>query len=147
MKLVDANLFLFAWNPSAPESSRAAAWLEAAFWADEPVATSWTTVLAFLRLSTSKIFPKPLTAREATAIVDSWFTEGGLQIVDPTERHWTLVRDFIERTGARGNLVSDVHLAALAVEHGATLCTDDQDFRKFLGVKLELPLRTPLTAR
>lgn len=141
MKLVDANIFLFAYNPSAPESAKAAAWLEGALWTDEPVATSWTTLLAFLRLTTSKVFPRPLTPREATAIVDGWLTESGLQLVDPTDRHWPLVRDFVEQTGARGNLVSDVHLAALAVEHGATLVTDDVDFRKFAGLRLEFPLR------
>lgn len=141
MKLVDANIFLFAWNTSAPESRAAADWLERALWSDEPVATSWTTVLAFLRLSTSKVFPSPMTTREATAVVESWLTEGGLQIVEPTERHWEVLRTLLVDSGARGNLVSDVHLAALALEHRATLCTDDGDFRKFPGLKVELPLR------
>jgi toxin-antitoxin system PIN domain toxin len=141
VKVVDANLFLFAWNTSAPESARAAAWLEQAFWSGEPVATSWTTVLAFLRLTTSKVFPAPLTTREAAAVVDSWLTEAGLQILEPTDQHWTVMKDLLDQTGARGNLVSDVHLAALALEHRATLCTDDLDFKKFPGLKVELPLR------
>jgi uncharacterized protein len=141
VKLVDANLFLFAWNTSAPESTAAAKWLEEALWDEEPVATSWTTVLAFLRLATSKVFPAPMTTREATAVVESWFSEGGLTILEPTEEHWRVMRELLDASGARGNLVADVHLAALAIEHGATLCTDDLDFRRFAGLKVELPLR------
>ena len=141
MKLVDANLLLFAYNAAAPEFKRASVWLEDAFWVEETVATSWTNVLAFLRLSTSKIFPKPLSPSEATAIVDSWFSDARLAIIDPTDKHWGVVRQLIDETGARGNLVADAHLAALAIEHGATLCTDDVDFRRFKGLKLELPLR------
>ena len=138
---MDANLLLFAHNAAAPEFKRASAWLEDAFWVEETVATSWTNVLAFLRLSTSKIFPTPLSPAEATEIVDSWFVDGGLAIIDPTDRHWAVVRQLIDETGARGNLVADAHFAALAIEHGATLCTDDVDFRRFKGLKLELPLR------
>lgn len=142
MKLVDANLLLFAYNPAAPEHDRAARWLEDAFWDDEPVAASWTTLLAFIRLTTSpKVFARPYTAKEATAVVDAWLTEAGLAVVDPTERHWAVLRDLIDDAGARGNLVSDVHLAALALEYGATLFTDDSDFRRFKGLKVEMPLR------
>ncbi|MFT3838429.1 MAG: type II toxin-antitoxin system VapC family toxin [Myxococcaceae bacterium] len=144
MKLVDANLFVFAYNPSAPEHERAARWLEDAFWDDEPVATSWTTLLAFVRLTTSaKIFARPYTPKEATVLVDAWLTDAGLTIVEPTERHWSVLRELIDETGARGNLVSDVHLAALALEYGATLFTDDADFRRFKGLKVEMPLRKP----
>ena len=141
MKLIDANLFLFAWNTSAPESARAANWLEEAFWGEEPAATSWTTVLAFLRLATSKVFTSPMTTKEASAVVESWFSEAGLRILEPTERHWEVMRRLLDASGARGNLVSDVHLAALAIEHNATLCTDDLDFRKFPGLKVSLPLQ------
>ena len=141
MKLLDVNLLLFAYNTAAPEFRAASAWLEGAFWDDEPVGTSWTNVLAFLRLSTSRIFPRPLSPRESTTIVDSWFDEAGLLVVGPTERHWQVLRDLIDETGARGNLVSDTHLAALCVEHGATLCTDDADFRRFKGLAVQLPLR------
>ena len=62
-------------------------------------------------------------------------------MVGPTERHWALVRSLLMDTGARGNLVSDVHLAALAIEHGATLCTHDVDFKRFTGLKVSFPLR------
>jgi toxin-antitoxin system PIN domain toxin len=141
VKLLDANLLLFAYNTAAPESERAARWLEDAFWDEEPVGTTWTNVLAFLRLSTSKIFTKPLSSREATAIVDSWFVEGGMTLLEPTERHWSVLRTLIDDSGARGNLISDAHLAAIALQHGATLCTDDADFRRFKGLKLHLPLR------
>ncbi|MBK7864964.1 MAG: PIN domain-containing protein [Archangiaceae bacterium] len=141
MKLLDVNLLVFAYNASAPEHARASAWLEDVLWADEPVATSWTNVLAFLRLTTSKVFPKPLTPADATAVVDAWLTEAGLSIVEPTERHWAVLRGLVDETGVRGNHTYDAHLAALAMEHGATLCTDDVDFRRFKGLRLELPLR------
>jgi uncharacterized protein len=141
VKLVDANLFLFAWNSSAPEHEQASHWLEEAFWADEPVATSWSTVLSFLRLTTSKVFPSPMTTREATSVVEAWFSEAGLRVLEPTDRHWRVMRELLDASGARGNLVADVHLAALAIEHGATLCTDDLDFKRFSGLKVELPLR------
>jgi toxin-antitoxin system PIN domain toxin len=140
MRLLDASLLVYAYNPSASEHPRAARWLEQVLWADEPVATSWTNVLAFLRLTTSRIFTRPLSTREACEVVQALFDEGGLVVVEPTERHWAVLRSFLEHSGARGNLVSDAHLAALAIEHGATLCTADADFRRFKGLKLELPL-------
>lgn len=141
MRLVDANLLLFAHNPSAPEFERASRWLEDAFWAGRGVGTSWSNVLAFLRLSTSRIFTRPLSPKEATAIVDGWFADAGLRILEPSERHWAVLRELISQSGVRGNLMSDAHLAALALEHGATLCTDDVDFRRFKGLRVELPLR------
>lgn len=141
MILVDANLLLYAYHPRAEQHERARAWLEKALSGPEPVGLSWLTILAFLRLSTSpRVFERPLSAPEAEKIVSSWLAEPTVMVVGPGERHWEILRTLLLDAQVTGPLVSDAALAALALEHGATLKTTDRDFARFPGLRWENPI-------
>ena len=104
------------------------------------MAFSWTVVLAFLRLGTHPaVFPRPLTTHQAAAIAERWLRSPTSVMVEPTLRHLAILRGLLESTGTAGNLVGDAHLAALALEHGATVVSFDRDFARFEGVRLHRP--------
>jgi hypothetical protein len=141
MILIDANLLIYAYHTAAQNHQRSKDWLEAVFDSGDRVAFSWTTLLAFVRITTSpKPFSIPLTSEEVSAIVTGWLSHPAVCILQPTERHWTILSQFLADGQARGPLVMDAHLAALAMEHGATLCTTDRDFTRFQGLRLLNPL-------
>lgn len=144
MIIVDANLLLYAYNPSAPQHDRARAWLEEVLSGTEPVALPWSVVLAFLRIGTNpRAFPQPLSMAEAVAIVSEWFAQPVVRAIDPTDRHWTLLATLLPGAQVKGPLVTDAHLATLAIEYGATLCSTDGDFARFPQVRWRNPIGTP----
>lgn len=140
MLLVDANVLLHAVNRRAREHDAARTWLGTALGGGEAVAFTWTAILAVLRLSTHPaVFPRPLTVGQAVEAVERWLAAPPALIVEPTRRHLALVRGLLDRAGTAGNLVGDAHLAALALEHGATVVSFDRDFARFEGVALHRP--------
>jgi toxin-antitoxin system PIN domain toxin len=141
MILIDANLLLYAYDPSSPHHLAARDWLETTFSRPEPVGLAWMTLLAFLRIGTStRPLENPLSVSEATTIVAVWLERPMVTHLNPGERHWEILRDLMTRGQARGPLVTDAHLAALAIEHGAALATTDRDFARFPGLKFFNPL-------
>lgn len=143
MILVDANLLLYAYNSSSDHHQASREWLEAALSREERIGLSWTVLLAFLRLATTpRIFPEPLTMAEAIAIVSDWLARPNVLLLHPTERHWEVLSSLLAVTRIRGRDVTDAHLAALAVEHGATFCTSHRDFARFPGLKTLDPLES-----
>lgn len=132
---MDANVLLHAVNERAPEYRAATDWLRGALNDQEAVGFPWTVVLAFWRLSThSAVFPRPLRPAQAAEILERWLDSGPAVVVEPTRRHLPLLRGLLEQAGTGGNLVGDAHLAALALEHGATVVSFDRDFARFEGV-------------
>jgi len=141
MILVDANLLIYAYNPQAAQHPAARRWLEIVVGGPAPVRLAWVTVLAFVRIMTSpQVFRRPLTPSEAVAIVDDWLSAPSVAFVGPEDRHWNVMRQMLVEGQAIGPLVTDAHLAALAVEHGATLATTDKDFARFPGLNSINPL-------
>ncbi len=141
MKLLDANLLLYATDERSPRHPVARSWLDGCFSGDEPIAFAWAVLLAFLRLSTNpRIFEHPLTVDNAIEAVQSWLTPPCTVIVHPGDRHLMLVRQLLRPLGSAGNLVADAHLAALAIEHGAELNSCDSDFSRFSGLRWVNPL-------
>lgn len=141
MKLPDVNLLLYAIDADAKAHDPARAWLEETLSGTEEVGFAWTVLLGFARLSTNpRIFEDPLSIDEALDYIDGWLTQPVATLVEPTDRHAGLLRELLEPLGAGGNLVSDAHLAALAIEHGAELCSRDNDFARFSGVRWVDPL-------
>ena len=142
MKLLDVNLLLYAVDESAPHHPRARAWLEEVLSSPETVALPWVVLLAFLRLTTrASVFARPLSPDEALDIVDGWLALPNVTVVHPGPRHAALLRELLAPLGTAANLTTDAHLAALAREHGATLCSRDADFGRFAGVRWFDPLR------
>ena len=141
MTLVDVNLLLYAVHKDAPRHAEAKSWWEAKLSGTETVGLAWIVLLAFLRLTTRpNVFPKPLRIETAFDIVDSWLEQPSVTVVHPGPRHARMLRDLLLPLGAGGNLTTDAHLAALALEHGAELCSLDHDFARFPRLKWHNPL-------
>lgn len=142
MKLIDANVLIYGVNVASPMHGRARAWLEAAFTGDEAVGLPWVVMLAFLRLTTNaRILPRPLTAEQATSLVDGWLALPNVVALDAGDDHWNTLKALLSETGTAGNLTTDAHLAALALEHDCELCSTDADFARFPRLKWVNPLR------
>ncbi len=142
MIVPDVNLLLYAHNSLAKEHARAAKWLTEAMTGGAGVGLSWETILGFIRIATTpKVFASPRDMDEMLAIVDEWLSRDSVVLVTPGNRHWAILRELVPASQARGPLIMDAHLAALAIEHGATLCTNDRDFLRFPGFKVEFPLQ------
>jgi len=136
VKLPDANVLLYALDETSPHYEISHTWAEAAFSGSETIALAWSVLLAVIRLSTNPtIFQGPLTPDEALDLIDSWLAQPCTTIIHPTQRHAAVLRELLAPLGVAGNLASDAHLAALAIEHGAELCSFDSDFSRFAGVR------------
>lgn len=135
------NLLLYAVDMSSPRHRAARRWLEERLSGTETFAFAWAVLLAFVRLTTNpRVFEAPLRSAEALDIVDGWLAHPCSTVVHPTERHAVILRELLEPLGTAGNLTSDAHLAALALEHGAELCSSDSDFSRFAGLRWVDPL-------
>lgn len=140
MKLVDANVLLYAVDEGAEHHSAAKAWLDRALSSNETVLLPWVSLLAFLRLSTHpSVYEHPLTSGQALDVVDAWIESAPAITPEPDSRHATRMRELLAATGRGGNLVNDAHLAAIALQHGAAVVTFDSDFGRFPGISWEAP--------
>jgi toxin-antitoxin system PIN domain toxin len=140
MILADANVLLIAVNEDAPEHAAASHALAQEFSRPGGVGFAWVALTAFLRLSTrSGIYPTPLTTAEACAVVDHWLSQPGSRVLQETSRHGERLAGLLRAVGTGGNLTTDAHLAALALEHDATILSFDRDFARFPGVKWRNP--------
>ena len=141
MIAVDANLLIYAYVKSLQQHRAAQEWLTETFSSSPRVFLPWSSILAFLRLTTKrKLFNEPYEPEEALSIVGSWLTRPNVSILYPGPRHWSILRHLILSADVRGDLVTDAHLAALAIEYDATLFTADRDFRRFQGLRMIDPL-------
>lgn len=141
MTLLDANILLYAYNADAPEQQAVARWLEGLLASGETIGLPWVTLWAFLRIATnSRVWPNPLPPERAFAIVEEWLGQSGVVSIGPGARHPELLKQLVLGHRASGPLVTDAVLAALAVEHGASLASTDQDFRRFPAAKWVNPL-------
>ncbi len=140
MKLVDANVLLYAVNTDARHHARSVRWLDAALSGSDTVAFVWVALLAFVRLSTKvDLFPAPLDVEQAMNRVDAWLSAAPAIVLEPTVDHPRIVRGLLRTLGSGGNLVNDAHLAALAIEHRCGIVSFDNDFARFDGVTWQLP--------
>jgi len=140
--LVDANVLIYAIDADSPHHPSARRWLEDALSGTTSVGLAWVVILAFLRLTTRPgILKKPLPPERAMTYVDGWLAQPYVRAVTPGEGHWTILRKLLRDSGMAGNLTSDAHLAAVALELGASICSTDGDFERFPGIERVNPLR------
>lgn len=141
MILVDANLLLYAANVSAPEHARARPWLDERLNGTVAVGLPWPSLLAFVRLATNPaVMRHPVRPAAAWQQVEEWLACEPAWIPLPGHSHRDVVATYLKASWMTSRLVADAHLAALAVEHGLTLCSTDGDFARFPGVRWENPL-------
>lgn len=142
MILVDANLLVYAYVASLTQHQSARAWLDSCLNGPTQVGLPWPTLLSFVRLvSNPRIFEQPRSISDAWVQVEEWLACHVAWVPQPTERHREILGSLLNDTHARSNLVPDAHLAALAIEHGLTLCSTDRDFARFPGLRWDDPLR------
>jgi len=142
MILVDANLLLYALHAEMPQHRAAKTWLEGCLNGTTAVALSWVVVLAVIRLSTNRrLFPRALTVDQILTVVEGWLSQPQVHWVEPGPEHWATLASLLREAGTAGNLTPDAHLAALAIEHNCTLCSADNGFRRFTGLRFRNPLR------
>jgi hypothetical protein len=139
MKLVDTNVLLYAVNADCREHEVARAAVEDGLSDAAGLAFTWLALIGFMRLATRRgILARPLAAEQALGAVDDWLHAPHAQLLEATPRHWPILRRLLLGAGTAGNLSNDAHLAALAIEHGATLISFDRDFERFAGLRFEL---------
>lgn len=141
MILVDANILLYAEDSLSEHHEASRIWWDHQLSGSDPVGLCWPVLNAFIRVGTNaRLHQRPLTLDEATQRVQSWFDQACVRLVQPTEQHWTIFQQMLRSGNAVGNLVSDAHLAALAVEHNCVLHSTDADFSRFRGLKWKNPV-------
>jgi uncharacterized protein len=147
VKLPDVNLLLYAYDSRSARHAPARDWLERTLSGAETVGMAWIVLLAFVRLSTrGVVVESPLGVDTAIGLVESWLEQPCVTVVHPTGRHAAVLGELLLPLGTAGNLTSDAHLAALAIEHGAELCSCDVDFSRFSGLRWIDPLREDRSA-
>jgi toxin-antitoxin system PIN domain toxin len=139
--LIDANILIYATNTASDQHAISREWLDAQLNGSAPVGLPWPSLLAFLRVATNaRAFRNPLTMAMAWKQVASWLSAETVWTPAPTKRHSAVLGKLLELPGLHSNLVPDAHLAALAMEHGLTLCSSDGDFARFPGLTWRNPL-------
>ncbi|MGE0305989.1 MAG: type II toxin-antitoxin system VapC family toxin [Acidimicrobiia bacterium] len=139
--LVDANLLLYAVDETSTFHERAHAWLTDMLNGPCRVGFPWMSLVAFMRISTNaRATTRPLTSSLAAGFVRDWLSADAAWTPGPGPRHGEIVLSMFETGQLSGNLVSDAHLAAIAVEHGLVLASNDSDFARFSALRWENPL-------
>ena len=142
MSLVDANILIYAANRASPDHDAARTWLDERLSGTARVGLPWPSLLAFVRIASNPgIVQRPVTPSAAWRQVQAWFGSEAAWIPLPGSRHIEVFEQLLQRRFMTSRLVPDAHLAALAIEHGLTLCSSDGDFAKFPGLKWENPLK------
>jgi len=137
----DVNLLLHAYNRESPSHGAARAWWKGLLESTEVVGLSWAAMLGFVRITTNRhVLEAPLPIKAACTTVREWLAQPYVSIVHPGDRHAEVLFGLLEQVGTGGNLTTDAHLAALAIEHQAELHSTDRDFGRFPGLRYVNPL-------
>lgn len=143
MILVDANLLLYAEDSLSEQHEAAREWWDEQLSGSQPVGFCWPVLSAFIRIGTNaRLHHRPLSLKEAIDRVQSWLAQPCVRVIGATEEHWRFFQRLLLEGKATGNLVSDAHLAAFALEHNSVLYSTDSDFARFPGLKWENPIAT-----
>lgn len=142
MILVDANVLLYACDTDSPRHEGARIWLETELSSGRALRFALVTLLAFVRIASDRrVFMRPLAPLDACTLVETWLALPSVRLLEPGPRTWHLLGELCDQGQATGPLVMDAHLAALALEHGASIATTDRDFHRFPGVTIVDPLQ------
>ena len=141
MILPDVNLLIYAHNTRSPQHEKALKWWNGCLQGSEGVVLAWVVIMGFVRISTHpKVFASPLPVGEALARIDEWLTLPHVHLIHPSAIHFQTWSTMLKQLGNAGDLTTDAHLAALAIERGLVLHTTDADFTRFRGLKWKNPL-------
>lgn len=142
MILVDANLLLYAYDELSPQHGPARKWFEARLSSGQPLRFALVTLLAFVRIASDRrVYSRPLSPADGCSIVENWLAQPNARLLQPGPRTWALLGNLCREGQANGPMVMDAHLAALALEHGASIATTDRDFLRFPKLRIFNPLQ------
>jgi len=135
-------MLIYAVDDSSPFHRKAHSWWNECLSSISPVGLCYPTVLGFIRIATSRrVYDDPLSLDESLAILDEWTAQPNTTFVMPTARHWPILQSLLVASGSAGNLTTDAHIAALAIEHGYTVYSNDADFGRFKTLSWVNPLQ------
>jgi hypothetical protein len=138
----DANLLIYAYSPADRFHAAAREWMQNIFSSTHPVGIPILSIHAFLRVVTHPRVPSgPISFQRAAEIINSWLVLPNVCILYPGDRHWFILQQLSEEMGLTGALVTDAALASIAIEHGATIHTNDRDFVRFPDLRWHNPLQ------
>ena len=144
MILIDANLLLHAYDSESPHHEPARRWVERTLSFGRAVGFALITLLAFVRIASDRrVHADPLSPADACSLVERWLALPNVRMLQPGPRTWRLLRAMCEEGQAKGAMVMDAHLAALAIEHGASIASTDRDFTRFPDLELVNPVKPP----
>ena len=142
MILPDINLLIYAHNLRAPQHQKALHWWNRCLQGHAGVALPWVVILGFVRIATHpKVFDRPMSVADAVGRVEEWLSLPHVHLVHPAQTHFQTWSVLLQHAGTAGNLTTDAHLAALAIERGLILQTTDADFARFPGLKWHNPVK------
>ena len=142
MIVPDLNLLVYAYSASAPHHAAARNWWESALSSDRPVGLPWAVCIGFVRLMTHpKVVDPPMDAADAIGHVHAWQAQPQVSVLLPGPRHLQILAELLDAAGVAASLTTDAHLAALCIEHGAEMHSNDVDFARFPGLRWHNPLR------
>jgi toxin-antitoxin system PIN domain toxin len=141
--LLDANILIYAYNADAPEHPQMRQWLSDLFSDGERIGVSWLALWAFIRVATNpRLSPAAKPAAEAFRIARTLLSQSQVIVIEPGPRHAEILEQLVVDYRISGPLFTDAALAALAIEHGATLASTDRDFSRFPHLRWINPLDT-----
>jgi len=141
MILPDVNLLVYAIDETSSCHEPSRRWWDQTLSSTTIVGLCYPSLLGFIRLVTNRrVFESPLSVAEATGYANDWLAQPNTTLVVPTPRHWPLLVELLRATGVGANLTTDAHIAALAIEHGYTVYSNDSDFSRFEGLRWQNPL-------
>lgn len=142
MILPDVNLLVYAYDSTSRRHEVARIWWEGCLNGSQMIGLPWVLLLGFIRLLTNpRIFQNPYSPEEVLELVGTWLELPHIRIIHPSNDHLSILSKLIREAGTAGNLTTDAHLAAVAIERGLILQTTDADFTRFSGLKWVNPLR------
>lgn len=133
MVILDNNILLYATMPRFDQHERVKDWLEEGLsTGTELIGIPWQVASGFLRVGTNRrIFDRPLDLSFAREFLTDLFDHPMVEVVGPTAAHWSVYSKLLEDLNLTGDVVMDAHIAAIAIEHKASIASTDKDFRRF----------------
>lgn len=142
MKILDVNVLLYLSDSSSEFHGRVREFVDRAHASADVIALPWLSIVGFLRIATRSVAGRPLMPQEhAEEFVSAMISRPNVLVIEPGARHWKILTELGSAVDLRGKLYPDAHLAALAIENGADLCSADSDFARFPRLKWTDPTR------
>ncbi len=144
MVLIDTNILVYAHRTDSINHGAYHDWLDGQINLDRPFGISEMALSAFVRIVTHpNIFHFPTSLETAFRFASELRGRTNCVLMAPGPRHWQIFERLCRQSGAKGNLITDAYLAALAIETGSEWITTDRDFSRFPGLRWRHPLQRP----